>query len=86
VGRTLLLEHADGLADLLDNDRRKTLGRLVEQEEARARAQNPADREHLLFAAGKLRALASVVAGDGPALVRLRLRRINCNYAWESSP
>src|SRR5262249_60490630 len=33
-GEPLLLEHADGLADLLDDDRCKTLGRLVEEEEA----------------------------------------------------
>src|SRR5262249_11522653 len=57
-GEALLLEHADGLADLLDDDRGKTLGRLVEQEEAGAGTQNAADGEHLLLAAGKLCALA----------------------------
>src|SRR6516162_7304550 len=57
-GETLLLEHADGLADLLDDDRGKTLGRLIEEKEPRARAQDAADGEHLLLAAGKLRALA----------------------------
>src|SRR5499427_3381077 len=57
-GETLLLEHSDGLADLLDDDRGKTLGRLIEQKEPRARAQDAADGEHLLLAAGKLRALA----------------------------
>src|SRR5262249_14157219 len=57
-GETLLLWHSDGLADLLDDDRRKTLGRLIEQKEPRARAQDAADGEHLLLAAGKLRALA----------------------------
>src|SRR4030095_1390831 len=50
-GETLLLEHSDGLADLLDDDRGKTLGRLVEEEEASARAQDAADGEHLLLAA-----------------------------------
>src|SRR5262249_60121573 len=51
-GETLLLERADGLADLLDDDGSKPLGRLIEQKEARARAQNAADGEHLLLAAG----------------------------------
>src|SRR6266702_5917669 len=57
-GETLLLEHADGLADLLDDDRGKTLGRLVEEEEPRTRAQDAPNGEHLLLAARKLRALA----------------------------
>src|SRR6516164_1886026 len=53
-GETLLLE----LADLLDDDRGKTLGRLVEEEEPRTRAQDAPNGEHLLRAARKLRALA----------------------------
>src|SRR6478752_4760148 len=57
-GEALLLEHADGLADLLDDDRGKTLGRLVEEEEPRTRAQDAPNGEHLLLAARKLRALA----------------------------
>src|SRR5215470_2609334 len=57
-GETLLLEHSDGLADLLDDDRGKTFGRLVEEKEPRAGAQDAADGEHLLLAARKLRALA----------------------------
>src|SRR5215510_5363988 len=57
-GETLLLEHSDGLADLLDDDRGRTLGRLIEEKEPRARAQDAADGEHLLFAAGKLCALS----------------------------
>jgi hypothetical protein len=43
---------------LLDDDRGEALGRLVEQEKPGAGAQDAADREHLLLAAGKLRALA----------------------------
>src|SRR5207302_6006011 len=57
-GEALSFEGADGLADLLDDDRRQPLGRLVEQEQARAGAQDAADREHLLLAAGELGALA----------------------------
>src|SRR5262249_42740328 len=57
-GEALFLEGADGAADLLDDHRRETLGRLVEQQEARPGAQDAADREHLLLAAGKLGALA----------------------------
>src|SRR5262245_7125348 len=57
-GETLLLEHADGLADLLDDDRGKAFGRLVEEEEARARAQDASIGEHLLLAAGRLGSLA----------------------------
>src|SRR5262249_34760786 len=57
-GESLLLEHADGFADLLDNDGGKTFGRFVEQEQARACAKDAADGQHLLLAAGKLRALA----------------------------
>jgi len=48
----LALEAADRLADLLDDDRRQPLGRLVEQEQPRAGAQDASDREHLLLAAG----------------------------------
>lgn len=48
----LALEAADRLADLLDDDRRQPLGRLVEQEQPRAGAQDAGDREHLLLAAG----------------------------------
>src|SRR6266568_2139627 len=53
------LERADGLADLLDDDRRETLGRLVEQQQPRAGAQDAGDRQHLLLAAGELGALAA---------------------------
>src|SRR5262249_52914599 len=57
-GEALLLERPDGPADLLDDDRGEPLGRLVEQEEACAGAQDAADRQHLLLAAGELGALA----------------------------
>ncbi len=54
----LLLEHPDGLADLLDDHRSQSLGRLVEQEQVGAGAQDAADRQHLLLAARQLGALA----------------------------
>src|ERR1043165_3242649 len=56
-GKTLLLETADGVTDLLDDDRSQPLGRLVEQQHARSGAQDAADRQHLLLAAGELRSL-----------------------------
>ena len=46
-------------ADLLDDDRRQPLGRLVEQQQPRAGAQDAADRQHLLLAARELGALAA---------------------------
>src|SRR5436190_17943561 len=57
-GETLFLECADGAADLLDNHRRKPFGRLIKQQQARSGAQDAADCEHLLLAAGALGALA----------------------------
>src|SRR4051812_13612433 len=42
--------------DLLAYDRREALGRLVEDEEARIGHERAADRQHLLLAAGELRA------------------------------
>src|SRR6202142_68953 len=57
-GEPLFLQRADGLADLLDDDGGETLGRLIEQQQPRAGAQDAADGEHLLFAAGELGALA----------------------------
>src|ERR1044072_1090695 len=58
-GKTLLLEAADGPADLLDAAGGEPLGRLVEQQHARAGAQDAADRQHLLLAPGQLGALAA---------------------------
>ena len=46
-------------ADLLDDHRREALGRLVEQQELGAGAQDAADRQHLLLAARELGALAA---------------------------
>src|SRR3989304_9784389 len=57
-GEALLFQGADGLADLLDDDGSKTLGRLVEQQQARTGAQNAADRQHLLLAPRPFRAPA----------------------------
>src|SRR6516165_12369513 len=57
-GETLLLERADGVADLLNDHRTQALGRLVEEHEAGARAQDAGDGKHLLLTAGKLRPLA----------------------------
>src|SRR5688572_23896648 len=55
----LRLEPGDRAPDLLDDDRRQPLGRLVEQEQARAGAQDAPDGEHLLLAARQLGALAA---------------------------
>src|SRR5574337_1711119 len=52
------LEFGDRPADLLNDDRSKTFGRLVEHQEARAGAQDSRDGEHLLLAARQLSAAA----------------------------
>src|SRR5712675_1877458 len=57
-GKPYRLEPRDGVADLLHDHRREALGRLVQKQQPRSGAQNPADREHLLLAAGELGALA----------------------------
>jgi len=57
-GKALLLQPRDRAADLLHDHRRESFGRLVQHEETRAGPQDAADREHLLLAAGELRALA----------------------------
>src|SRR5271165_2933384 len=57
-GEAVALELGDGAADLLDDDRSQALGRLVEHEKARAGAQDPGDRQHLLLAARELAAAA----------------------------
>ena len=57
-GEALLAKHADGIADLLHDDGRQALGRLVEQQQLGARAQDAGDRQHLLLAARQLGALA----------------------------
>src|SRR6185503_6048661 len=55
----LLLQPRDGTSDLLHDHGCEPLGRLVQQQQARAGAQDAPDREHLLLAAGKLGALAA---------------------------
>ena len=42
--------------DMRDDDRGEALGRFVHDEQARIHQERPADRQHLLFAAGKLAA------------------------------
>ncbi len=50
-GGALAVDVADRLEDLLDQDGRQPHARLVEQQQARAGHQRPADGEHLLLAA-----------------------------------
>src|SRR5690242_1973366 len=59
-----LLERADRAPDLLDDDRRQSFRRLVQQQEARARTQDAPDGEHLLLTAGELGPLASAPLGE----------------------
>src|ERR1043166_3357183 len=61
-GESFLLERVDGAADLLDDDRGEALGRLIEQEEPRAGAQDATDGQHLPLAARQFRALARAEA------------------------
>src|SRR3546814_10314280 len=70
-GESLLLQLRDRPADLLDDDRGEALGRLVEQQQPGAGAQDAADRQHLLLAAGELGALA------GAALLQVREQLVN---------
>src|SRR6185295_4961208 len=66
------LQLDDSTADLLDDHGGQALGRLVEQQQVRTGAQDAADRQHLLLAAGKLRALAGAALGEvGKQLVDL---------------
>src|SRR3954452_8142536 len=53
------LQGLDDAADLLHDDRGQPLGRLVEQQQFRAGAQDAADRQHLLLAARQFGALAA---------------------------
>ena len=57
-GKTFRFLPRDGSTDLCDDDRGKAFGRLVQHEKARARSENTCDRQHLLFATGKLGSLA----------------------------
>src|SRR5258708_13037485 len=54
----LFLKPRDGMADLLDDDRRKPLGRLVQPQKPRPGTQDSGDRQHLLLAARQFGALA----------------------------
>lgn len=45
----LRLQRRDGFADLLDDHRRQSPGRLVKQQQPGAGAQNSRHRQHLLF-------------------------------------
>src|SRR5580700_9246483 len=55
----LSLQRANNRADLLHNDRRQPLGRLVEQQKTCPGAQDAANGQHLLLAAGQLGPLAA---------------------------
>jgi hypothetical protein len=57
-GEPLALEPKQGSADLLNDDGREAFRRLVEQQKLRAGAQDSANRQHLLLAAGEFRAEA----------------------------
>src|SRR5271167_105836 len=72
--KALLLQGADDRADLLNDDRGKALGRLVEQQQGGAGPQDPADRQHLLLAAGQLGALAA------PPLLEVGKDRVDFSY------
>src|ERR1700710_2647984 len=49
--KALFLQGPNQRPDLLDDDRRQALGRLVEQQQPGASAQDAGDRQHLLLAA-----------------------------------
>src|SRR6187397_2813060 len=57
-----LLQLDDDSPQRLHDHGRKALGDLVEQQQVRARAQDPRHREHLLLAAGQLGALRGLAA------------------------
>src|SRR3954451_2135268 len=57
--KSLGLQRFDNAADLLHDDGGQPLGRFIEQQQFRAGAQDAADRQHLLLAAGQFRALAA---------------------------
>src|SRR5260370_4633829 len=69
----LRLQATDGGADLLDDHRRQALRRLVQQQQARARAEDARDGKQLLLAAREPRALAApaLAAGAGQPVDRL---------------
>ena len=79
-----LAETQQHLLDLRHDHRRKALGRLVHDQELRIRHQRARNREHLLLAAGELRAavvsalsqagegVVDALGGPGATLARLR--------------
>src|SRR5437868_11475196 len=69
------LESCDRASDLLNDHGRQTFSRLVQQQQPRAGAQYPADREHLLLTARELRALALA------ALLQIREKLVNLRLA-----
>src|SRR5436190_2527069 len=82
-GKAFLLEARDGAADLLHDHRRESLGRLIEHQEARPRAQDATDGEHLLLAAGELGALArEALAQIRKQLVDLLEREAAVAHLW----
>ena len=50
--------------DLVDDDRRQALGRLVHDQQLGVAEQRPRDRQHLLLAAGQLRAAIAAPFGQ----------------------
>src|SRR5512134_1732865 len=57
-GEAFALQASERAPDVLHDHRREAFGRLVQQQQARPGAQDAADGEHLLLAAGELGALA----------------------------
>src|SRR2546429_264099 len=68
---TFRLQAPDGGADLLDDHRGQALRRLVQQQQARARAEKARDGKHLLLATRELGALAA------PALAEAGEQRLH---------
>jgi hypothetical protein len=60
----LFAGRGDDLENVLDDQRRQALARLVEHQQFRVQQQRARDRQHFLLAAGKL-----------PAAIRLRCAR-----------
>ena len=58
-GEAAFADRVDRLADPAHHDRGQAFGRLVQQQQPCAGTQDAGDRQHLLLAAGQLRALAA---------------------------
>ena len=77
-------ERLEGLDQLLDDRRREPLGGLVHDQQRRVREQRAADREHLLLAAGELRAAVPLALARGAGRARRRastVQRPGCRDA-----